>query len=68
FNNRHGEPVAVQTYVHLFSDHVAAARKAGFQLLEMVEGLVNDDWIAAKPKWERFRHHPVSFAMAWRKA
>ena len=68
FNNRHGEPVAVQTYVHLFSDHVAAARKAGLQLLEMVEGLVNDDWIAAKPKWERFRHHPVSFAMAWRKA
>ena len=31
----------------------------------MVEGTVDDTWIAAKPKWERFRGHPVSLALAW---
>ena len=31
------------------------------------EGVVDDRWIAVKPKWERYRHHPVSVAYAWRK-
>jgi hypothetical protein len=34
----------------------------------MVEGVIDDDWLAAKPKWEAFRDHPISFAMAWQKA
>jgi len=34
----------------------------------MDEGVVDDAWIAKKPKWERFRFHPVSFSMVWRKA
>lgn len=28
---------------------------------------VDDAWLAKKPKWKRFHHHPVSFAMVWRK-
>jgi hypothetical protein len=67
FDRRPGEPIAIETYVHLTSDHVAAAGAAGLVLLEMRERLIDDRWIALKPRWEGYRHHPVSFAMAWRK-
>ena len=40
---------------------------ATFFLVEMRERLVDDRWIALKPRWEPFRNHPVSFAVAWRK-
>ncbi len=68
FDRRPGEPIAIETYVHLTSDHVAAAGAAGLVLMEMRERLIDDRWIALKPRWEGYRHHPVSFAMAWRKA
>jgi SAM-dependent methyltransferase len=67
FDRRDGEPVAIESYVHLFSEHVQAAHGAGWTLLEMDEGVVDDAWIAKKPKWERYRFHPVSFAMVWRR-
>jgi len=67
FDRRPWEPVAIETYVHLFSDHVAAARAAGLSLVEMRERLVDDRWIALKPGWAQYRHHPVSFAMVWQK-
>ena len=67
FNSASGEPVAVESYVHLTSDHVSAALAAGWTLAAMEEGVIDDAWIAKKPKWERLRHHPVSFAMVWRR-
>jgi len=67
FDREGGEPVAIETYVHLFSEHVRAAHRAGWTLLEMDEGVVDDAWIAKKPKWERYRFHPVSFALVWRR-
>jgi SAM-dependent methyltransferase len=67
FDRRPGEPVAIETYVHLMSDHLLAAREAEFDLVEMREGLIDDRWIARKPKWEQYRHHPVSFAMVWQR-
>ncbi|HEY5331937.1 MAG TPA: hypothetical protein VIJ21_00205, partial [Solirubrobacterales bacterium] len=60
-----GEPVAIETHVHLLSDHVAAGLGAGLVLAELHERVVDDAWLALKPKWERFRHHPVSFAFVW---
>jgi SAM-dependent methyltransferase len=66
FTGRDGEPVAIESHVHLFSEHVQAAHRTGWMLVEMDEGLVDDAWIAKKPKWERYRSHPVSFAMVWR--
>jgi SAM-dependent methyltransferase len=66
FTGRDGEPVAIESHVHLFSEHVQAAHRTGWTLVEMDEGLVDDAWIAKKPKWERYRSHPVSFAMVWR--
>ena len=60
-----GEPLAIETHVHLLSDHVAAGLGAGFALAELRERVIDDEWIALKPKWERHRDHPISFAFAW---
>ncbi|PYM27280.1 MAG: SAM-dependent methyltransferase [Candidatus Rokuibacteriota bacterium] len=68
FDRSPGEAVAIETYVHLLGDHVTAARAAGLSLIEMRERLVDDRWIVLKPRWEQYRHHPVSFAMVWQKA
>ena len=67
FNRANGEPVTIRTYVHLLSDHVKAAMGAGFALQEMDERVIDDNFIAAKPKWERLRHRPLSFCMVWRR-
>ena len=67
FEREDGAPVAIESHVHLFSEHVQAAHRTGWTLLEMDEGVVDDAWIAKKPKWARHRFHPVSFTMVWRK-
>lgn len=66
FDSASGEPVAIETHVHPVSEHVAAARDAGWTLVEMHERFIDDSWVALKPKWERFRHHPISLAYVWR--
>ena len=60
-----GEPVAIETHVHMLSEHVAAGTGAGLTLAELHERVVDDEWVALKPKWERFRDHPISFAFVW---
>ncbi|MBS1676610.1 MAG: class I SAM-dependent methyltransferase [Actinobacteria bacterium] len=60
-----GESVAIETHVHLLSEQVAAGLAAGFTLAALHERLVDDEWVALKPRWERFRHHPISFAFVW---
>jgi SAM-dependent methyltransferase len=67
FHRADGQPVAIETYVHLLSDHVKAAQSCGLALAEMDEGVVDQDWLAKKPKWAKYRNHPVSFSMVWRK-
>jgi SAM-dependent methyltransferase len=68
YTSSSGEPIAITTNVHLLSDHVAAALDAGWSLAEMREGVIDDGWLAVKPKWEKFRNHPVSAAFVWRKS
>ncbi len=68
FTSASGEPLAIATHVHLLSDHVTAGLQAGWTLAEMREGVIDDRWLAVKPKWEHLRHHPVSAAYAWRNA
>jgi hypothetical protein len=63
-----GEPVAIETHVHLLSEHVAAARGAGLELRDLRERVIDDTWVALKPKWARLRDHPVAFAFAWQRA
>jgi SAM-dependent methyltransferase len=60
-----GESLAIETHVHLLSEHVAAGLGAGLTLAGLHERLVDDEWVALKPKWERFRDHPISFAFVW---
>lgn len=62
-----GEPVAIETYVHLLSDQVTAGLQVGWNLVEMKERVIDQSWVELKPKWERFRHHPISVAFTWRK-
>lgn len=61
-------PTAIESHVHLFADHVGAAHAAGWRLAELEEGLIDDAWIAAKPKWADRRDRPISFAMVWETA
>lgn len=68
FNRASGEPVTIRSYVHLLSDHVKAARAAGWSLMEMDEGLIDEAWLRKKPKWESYLGIPVSFLMVWRQA
>ena len=58
---------SIETYIHLLSEHVTAGLQAGWALVEMKEQVIDDTWLALKPKWERFRHHPISVAFACRK-
>src|ERR1700753_239245 len=60
-----GEAVAIETHVHLLSDHVAAGLGAGLRFDALHERVVDDEFLARKPKWERFRGHPISFAFLW---
>lgn len=68
FDRADGSSVAIQNYIHLFSDHARAALANGFALAEMEEGLIDDDWIARHARYAKHRDQPVSFCMVWRKA
>jgi SAM-dependent methyltransferase len=67
FDRPDGQPVAIESHVHLLSDHVRAAFAAGWDLADLDEGVIDEAWIARKPHWARWRFHPVSFAMVWRR-
>lgn len=60
-----GESFTISTNLHLFSEHVHAAGVAGWQLVEAAEAVIDDSWIAAKPKWESLRGHPFTLAQVW---
>ncbi|NIR48228.1 class I SAM-dependent methyltransferase [candidate division KSB1 bacterium] len=65
FHRQDGEPVAIQSYVHLLSAHFKAAQRSGWRLIEMDEGVVDNEWLAKKPNWVKYANHPVSFSMVW---
>ena len=68
FDGPDGVPLAIETHVHLFSDHVAAALAAGWQLAELREQVIDERWIATKPSWAAHRDVPISYALVWRRA
>jgi SAM-dependent methyltransferase len=68
FDRSDGQSMAIESHVHLLSDHVKAAHASGWALLEMDEGVVDDAWLEKKPKWRKYASQPVSFAMVWRLA
>jgi SAM-dependent methyltransferase len=67
YTDADGEHVAIETHIHLLSEHVQTGIDAGWTLREMRERVVDDRWVQLKPGWERFRGHPVAFAFGWQK-
>jgi len=67
FNDAAGQPLAIETHVHLFSDHARAALAAGWQLAEMHEQIIDDRWVTTKASWAAYRDVPISFACVWRR-
>ena len=67
YTSRSGEQVAIDTHLHLLSDHVTAGLQAGWTLREMKERVIDESYLAHKPKWARFRNQPIAFAFAWHK-
>lgn len=67
YTSASGEPVAITTHVHLLSEHMTVGLEAGWTLVEMRERVIDERWLALKPKWERFRHHPIAAALVWRR-
>ncbi|RZS37562.1 methyltransferase family protein [Herbihabitans rhizosphaerae] len=67
YTDEGGEHVAISTNVHLVSDHVTAGLAAGWRLAEMRERLIDEEWVALKPKWRRYAGQPVSAAYVWRR-
>jgi len=65
FQDADGQPVAIETYVHLLSEHMEAARETGFVATEMHEAVIDDEWISRKPKWDKYRDWPISFVWVW---
>lgn len=62
-----GEPVAIETYVHLFSEHTKAALAAGWHLGEFREQVIDDRWVKIKPMWAAYRDIPISFGCVWQR-
>lgn len=50
-----GSPVAIETHVHLLGSHVTAAGEVGLVAHELHESVIDDEWVARKPKWEAHR-------------
>jgi SAM-dependent methyltransferase len=67
FDRASGEPVAIETHVHLLSEHTGAALGVGWDLAELRERVIDDAWVELKPKWASLRGQPVAFAFAWRR-
>jgi SAM-dependent methyltransferase len=67
FKAADGEPKAIETHVHLFSDHVKAALAAGWQLGELREQVIDDRWVKTKPSSAAYQDVPISFACVWRR-
>jgi SAM-dependent methyltransferase len=67
FDAPDGTPVAIETHVHLLSEHVQAALDSGWSVAEMHEQVIDEAWIALKPAWAPLRDVPISFAAVWRR-
>lgn len=67
YNRSITEAVTIRTYVHLLSDHIKVGMAHGWTLCQIEEGLIDAEWMAHKPKWEKYLGLPISFAMHWKK-
>ena len=57
--------LAIDTHIHLFEEHLSAAAAAGLGTPELHERTIDDEWVRLKPRWEKHRDWPISFAWVW---
>jgi hypothetical protein len=65
YHRSDGEAVAIESHVHLFSEHFYAGTEAGFVLNEFRECIIDEKWLLTRPKWREYLGWPVSFALVW---
>jgi SAM-dependent methyltransferase len=68
FHRGNGEAIAIESHIHLLSDHFQAGAEAGLVLIELRECVIDEQWLLGKPKWRKYLGWPVSFAMVWKRA
>jgi SAM-dependent methyltransferase len=68
FHRSNGEAVAIESHIHLFSEHFQAAAEAGLILVDLRETVIDEQWLRAKPKWRNYLNWPVSYALVWRRS
>jgi SAM-dependent methyltransferase len=67
YHRANREAVTIRSYVHLFSEHFDAARRASLKIEEFKECVIDEKWLVRKPKWREYLNWPVSFALVWSK-
>src|SRR5260370_33497899 len=55
------ESIAIRSYVHLFSEHFDAAKKAGLGLSEFRGCVIDEKSLGMKPKWREAFEMAVDF-------
>ncbi|MEL6461813.1 MAG: class I SAM-dependent methyltransferase [Cyanobacteria bacterium J06621_15] len=65
--DENGESIAIENFVHLFSDHINSGCKINLKLLEMQERVVDSKWVEQKPGMGKYINQPISFCMVWEK-
>ena len=67
FRTESGENLAIRNHVHLLSDHVQAAGRAGLRMTWMDELIVDRRLFRLGDFWKKYAGHPISILMAWQK-
>jgi len=67
FHQADGEAIAIESHMHLASEHFTAASGAGLTLAEFKECVIDEAWLETKPKWRPYMGWPASFAFVWRR-
>jgi SAM-dependent methyltransferase len=68
FHRADGSALTIESHLHLFSEHHQAGRAAGLALETVEECVIDEAWLATKPKWRPYLNWPVSFALVWRRS
>ncbi|MCB9838932.1 MAG: class I SAM-dependent methyltransferase [Phycisphaeraceae bacterium] len=60
-----GAAITIETHLHTFEEHVDAGVAAGLRLVEVREGLIDEEYVAGKPKWAGLRGTPITMCVVW---
>ncbi len=65
--SKSGCKITIKNYIHMISDHIRLGKQNGFELINMVEAIITEEWVKRVPEFERYIMQPVSFGMLWLK-